>query len=159
MISLILAIVFISLGIAVLLYANQFEYSSMGGDPLGPMFFPQALAWALICLSVIVIVQRIREGQLKDHVQVCVVTLPLLSAIYVAALFKFGFILSTLLFVLLITPYFCHATQFSLSVYATEVRTWLRRPSIYALLLFLFVLVWGVFIQFLYIPLPLWGEA
>lgn len=156
MISIIIAVLLIALGSGILAYAHQFVYTAT--DPLGPMFFPQVLASALIVLSVTVIIQRYKEGAIRERVQIGVFTLPLFSSFYVMALFNFGFLLTTLIFVFLITPFFKLANQFTLHEYWAEFKQWSTRPSIYVLLLFLFAMVWGVFIQFLYIPLPLWGE-
>lgn len=156
MISIVIAVIFICLGGAILAYASQFVYTVT--DPLGPMFFPQVLAGALIVLSFIVIVQRFKDGSLSERIQISVFTLPVISGVYVAALFKFGFIFSTLPFVLLATPFFRLANNFVLKDYFYELKAWLKRPSIYVLLAFLFIMVWGVFIQFLHIPLPLWGN-
>ncbi len=157
MISIIIAVLFIGIGSGILFYASQFVHTAT--DPLGPMFFPQVLASALILLSVVVIFQRYKEGAIKERVQISIFTIPLISGLYVLALFKFGFVLSTLPFVFLITPFFKWANSFAIKDYLTEIKVWIKRPSIYVLLVFLFVMVWGVFIQFLYIPLPLWGEA
>lgn len=157
MISIIIAVLFIGIGSSILMYASQFVHTAT--DPLGPMFFPQILASALILLSIIVIVQRYQEGAIRERVQISIFTIPLISGLYVLALFKFGFVLSTIPFVILITPFFKLANRFVVKDYLVEFKLWLKRPSLYVLLVFLFVMVWGVFIQFLYIPLPLWGEA
>ncbi len=155
MISIIIMGLMACLGASILVYSCQLNYTS--SDPLGPMFFPQLLAGLLIILSVVIIVQRIRQGGLREQVKTGVFTIPLFSALYVFMLFQIGFLISTLIFVLLITPFFQHAHQFAWADYKTECLYWLKHPGTYLLIFFLVALVWGVFVKFLYIPLPLLG--
>ncbi|MCE0495635.1 tripartite tricarboxylate transporter TctB family protein [Vibrio salinus] len=155
MISIILAVIFLVFSSSVLIYAGQFEYTAT--DPLGPMFFPEMLSCILMILSVIVIVQKLKEGDIKTEVKTGVFSLPVLSIIYVLALFNIGFLISTIVFCLLITPYFQHANRFSIAEYCHSVGIWLKSPGIYLLVAFLIALVWGVFIHILHIPLPLFA--
>ncbi len=154
MITVTFAATFLLLGISVLIYASRFEYTAT--DPLGPMFFPEMLASFLILLSLIVIMQRIKASHLKEKIHYSVYVVPVLSIIYVITLFNIGFLFSTIVFVLLIIPFFNQIEHFSPLTYRQALKNSLRESSTYKLLIFLILLVWGLFIQILHIPLPLY---
>ena len=101
-------ILFVALGIWVIVTASRFTHVIIrGADPLGPAFFPNLLAIAIIVLSCFLIILGDKKKEKEEPLlwKSWLVTLGAII-IYIAAFQLIGFIISTFLLIFGLCMYF-----------------------------------------------------